>query len=79
MANNKRIKVAGNELQFFRENAPNMFAALIVDHLKDQGYKVDRTKVNHDLYTIRLDYDERIITAARTVLKNLKGLEYQGQ
>lgn len=79
MSNNKRIKVAGNELQFFRENAPSMFVALIVDQLKDEGCKVGRPKVNHELYTVKHDYDERVIIAARLVLKKLKGLEYQGQ
>lgn len=77
--NTKKIEVDGNELQFMRRNAPKGFASIIVDQLKDQGYDVGRVKVHTELHSIKDFYDEHIISAARNVLKILKGLEYQDQ
>jgi len=75
--NTKKIEVAGNELQFFRKNAPKGFAGLIAEQLSEEGHKIGRIKVHAELHTIKDGYDEKIINTARQVLKNLKGLEYQ--
>ncbi len=77
--NTNKIEVSGNELQFFRKNAPKGFAGLIAEHLKSEGYPTDRVKVHAELHQIKDGYDEKIISTARHILKKLKDVEFDPQ
>lgn len=65
------IEVRGDELQFIRKHAPKAFPRMIAEALTAEGYPIDRVTVHKELHTIKDQYDSRIITKTRELLKVL--------
>jgi len=70
------MKVEDREILFIKRNSPVGFPRLIQDRLKDKGIEVNRTKIHTEISTLKSSYDPNIITAARDIIKALKGLVY---
>ncbi|WP_447767037.1 hypothetical protein [Sphingobacterium faecium] len=73
---NTTIKVSIEELDFMRKNRPKSFTTSICEALQTEGHKVNRVKVHQELTTLKDEYDERIIDAARRVLRAIKNVEF---
>lgn len=74
-----KIEVRGDELQFIRKNAPTGFARIVSEVLTKEGIPTHRTVVHRELHTIKDQYDSRIITKARELLKTLANAEFEDQ
>lgn len=70
------IKMDHQELIFIRKYAPIAFARTITESLSNEGYVTTRFKVHNELNTLKDEYDNRIISKARELLKVLTGKEY---
>lgn len=71
------IQVDQEEILFFRDNKPKGLERLIVEALNAKGIETTIPTVRKHISSIKNSYNEAIIEEARTLIKILKGVEYE--
>lgn len=65
------MKVDAREILFIRQNAPRNLMRFVA-----QNTSIPYTRVRNEFFTLKDDYDEKIVTEARRLLKAISNIEY---
>ncbi|MBP3944389.1 hypothetical protein J5U18_12645 [Sphingobacteriaceae bacterium WQ 2009] len=75
----QKIEVSPLEIVFFYNNMTSTMKRMVADRLNENGLSAKRENIYRELQTLKKEYDAEIITQARRILKEFKGLEFNNQ